>query len=83
MIPAMVDPLGRYWKQPDSSSIALDDKTALMSQATFDALAEYAWTLPSGVYVGKMWRSGKKLAWYDHVEGDQMCIEWRQIEVLS
>lgn len=55
-IPAITDPLGKYWKQPDTSLIAIDDEFAAMSRATFDALAEYSLTSPTGVYPGKTWK---------------------------
>lgn len=56
MIPAMTDPMGRYWRQPPRESIEVDDTHALMTMATFKALPEYSCTIPSGVYPGKMWR---------------------------
>jgi len=55
-IPPMTDPLGRYWKQPSPSRIALDETHALMDSATFNALEEYSSSIPSGVYEGKMWK---------------------------
>lgn len=55
-IPPITDPLGKYWDQPDTSKILVDDTHAVMSQATFEQLAEYSTTNPSGVYHGKMWR---------------------------
>lgn len=56
LIPLITDPLGKHWKQPDRSEIELDDTHALMSFATFEKLAEYSGTRPTGVYPGKMWR---------------------------
>lgn len=52
----MTHPLGRVWRQPDAARIAIDDTHALMDSATFDALAEYSCSEPTGVYPGKMWR---------------------------
>lgn len=55
-IPPMTDPLGRHWEQPCRSRILIDGTHALMERATFDGLAEYSSSIPSGVYVGKMWK---------------------------
>ena len=56
-IPVMLDPLGRHWDQPDPENILIDDTHALMSQSSFDQLANYSASQPSGVYDGKMWKS--------------------------
>lgn len=55
-IPDITDPLGRSWRQPSRSVIELDDTHALMTQATFEDLAEYSSSQPTGVYEGKMWK---------------------------
>ncbi len=55
-IPEMTDPLGTSWHQPSREDITVDAVSATMSQATFDALAEYSASQPSGVYPGKMWK---------------------------
>lgn len=55
-IPPITDPLGRSWRQPDRSLIEIDDTHALMTRLTFESLADYSASNPSGVYVGKMWR---------------------------
>jgi hypothetical protein len=85
-IPEMTDPLGTSWHQPSREAITVDDVTATMSQATFDALAEYSASQPSGVYPGKMWKrhdgvhdrefiacGGQPvwvLCWYDFIDRD-------------
>lgn len=56
VIPPITDPMGKNWDQPPTSSILIDDTHAVMTRATFEALAEYSATFPSGVYEGKMWR---------------------------
>jgi len=56
-IPAITDPLGKHWEQPAPSEIILDNELALMTEQTFNRLAEYSCSMPSGVYPGKMWRS--------------------------
>lgn len=87
MIPEMTDPLSKYWVQPDRSEVTLIGKNAYMSEEAAKKLHRYDTSLPTGVYVGKMWAKGNrkddslKLGWYDHVEGDQMMIEWRDLFV--
>jgi hypothetical protein len=55
-IPPITHPLGRHWDQPAREAILVDGTHALMSVATFKALAEYSATVPTGCYEGKMWR---------------------------
>jgi hypothetical protein len=55
-IPPITDPMGRNWQQPDRREILIDDTHAVMTTATFNALAEYSCTNPSGAYEGKMWK---------------------------
>lgn len=64
IIPEMTDPLGRYWDQPDRSSILVGKTEAFMSRTTFYLLPEYSGTFPSGTYVGKMWRRAADRGWY-------------------
>lgn len=58
-IPPITDLLGRYWEQPSISEILFDELNdyVIMSQSTFDKLANYSCSQPSGVYEGKMWRT--------------------------
>lgn len=56
VIPPMTHPYGKYWDQPSTSDILLDDSHALMSRRTFESLREYSATNPTGAYEGKMWR---------------------------
>lgn len=55
-IPPMTDPMGQYWKQPPVSDIELAGDKAYMNAVTFNWLAEYSCSYPSGVYEGKMWK---------------------------
>ncbi len=55
-IPPITHELGRHWKQPPTSEILIDDTHALMTRKTFEKLAEYSASKPTGVYEGKMWR---------------------------
>lgn len=87
-IPVMVDPLGRYWEQPDRSEIEIDDTYALMSKAAFDKLADYSMSIPSGTYIGKMWKCHYKqnewfLVWYgEDKEPGFVTINKRRILVV-
>lgn len=57
MIPAMTDPLGRHWQQPqDIREAPMDDLLVLLTPAQFEGLSEYSTSMPSGVYPGKCWR---------------------------
>lgn len=58
MIPPMIEPLGKHWQQPDPKDIELTEKTATMSEETFNRLLNYSSTFPTGTYVGKMWKRG-------------------------
>lgn len=87
MIPAMTDPLGRHWQQPDHAEILLDDKHAVMEMATFSKLAEYSTSIPSSVYPGKMWkcqcRGGEwVLRWFGEVDGRPDLCSKNQREIL-
>jgi len=48
--------MGSSWSQPKISEILLDDEYALMTNESFNKLAEYSFSMPTGVYVGKMWK---------------------------
>ena len=84
-IPPMTDPLGRHWDQPSRNQIVVTDSLCTMSRTTFLQLGEYSCSVPTGVYVGKMWRcrcrDGWLLRWYDREDGDQMEIASRRITV--
>lgn len=86
VIPAMVDPLGAHWNQPDRNRIAIDSTHALMDEATFLSLAEYSTSYPSGVYEGKMWKAkcrGKWwLRWYGYSVNPDCCSN-NQREILA
>ena len=78
-IPEMTDKLSSYWKQPAVSDILLTAETATMSKATFDKLANYEHTIPTGVYAGKMWRAGETFCWYGEIENGECSIHRRRI----
>jgi hypothetical protein len=74
-IPPITDPLGKYWDQPPAKEVLVDliNDVAIMTPETLQQLADYSHSTPTGVYIGKMWRSetrgGKHfLHWFDHCE---------------
>jgi hypothetical protein len=77
VIPPITDPMGKYWRQPDTSRILIDDTHALMEKSTFEALSEYSTTIPTGVYPGKMWRCHYLgtwfLRWFGEHEDPSLC----------
>lgn len=85
-IPPITDPLGRHWQQPGAEKILIDDSHAIMDRQTFDALADYSCSVPSGVYPGKMWKAvasdGRKfLRWYGIADDLRLCT-CNQREIL-
>ena len=87
VIPPITDPLGRYWDQPNRENILIDKDNAMMTDGEFCQLANYELTNPTGTYIGKMWRAGNTLRWYDRIEdtpnmGKVILIETREILVV-
>jgi hypothetical protein len=84
-IPPMTDPLSVYWEQPDRESILVDESIAVMSKETFAMLKNYSSSIPTGTYVGKMWKAKSRdgkwyLRWYDKDEDPQyLSIPTREI----
>jgi len=84
----MTHPYGKYWEQPDTKDIVLDDKYALMANDTLEKLKNYSRSQPSGVYAGKMWRCTDDgvtwyLKWWTDIEGTTMCKNHtREIVIL-
>lgn len=64
VIPAMTDPLGRHWRQPNRDEILVDDTHALMTPSAMARLSEYSSSIPSGVYPGKMWKAQFGGQWF-------------------
>lgn len=64
IIPEMTNPLSRYWDQPLTRNILIDDKNALMTKDDFEKLLDYSKSNPSGIYEGKMWKSGSDEKWF-------------------
>lgn len=88
IIPDMVDPLGKYWEQPNKKDILIDNEHAVMSDKTYLQLKNYSSSIPSGVYDGKMWRDeskeGKFLCWYAQSdEPDKCSINTRKVLFIN
>ncbi len=74
VIPPITDPFGESWRQPDRAKILIDRDVAVMSEESFEQLFNYETSVPTGVYVGKMWRRGRILCWYDLSDkGKKFC----------
>lgn len=56
--------MGSGWDQPNHEDILTDETHAVMSEKDFNALLDYSSSTPSGVYVGKMWKSKVRDSWY-------------------
>ena len=97
-IPPITDPMGKNWNQPPTSAILIDDINAVMDQVTFNWLANYSATMPSGVYPGKMWKrhdglhdprckpEDRKwlLMWYGYDDDPKQCsINHRRILIVK
>jgi len=52
-IPPITHELGQHWEQPARAEIEIDETHALMTRRTFDGLAEYSATRPSGFMKGR------------------------------
>lgn len=88
IIPNITVTLGRYWKQPDRKEIQIGETIATMSLKTFQALARYDGSIPTGVYCGKMWARchGNEvlLCWFGPSEEPDTCsINTRKIVLIE
>lgn len=71
IIPPMVNPLGKGWRQPNPDNILIDDTHAVMSEEDLELLMDYSNSDPTGKYNGKMW---KKRHWTN--EGKVWALYW-------
>ena len=87
IIPAMDDPLGKYWNQPkDIRTVLMDDDHVVLSRDHIAGLSKYDTSLPSGVYPGKCWLRREVrpertlLVWYGPETEDKCCpILFREV----
>lgn len=87
LIPQMTHPLSVYWDQPPLEDIAVYNDIAIMDQKTLDKLPEYSFSVPSGAYAGKMWKTelntGWLLRWYEKgLDPKTISINHRPIRIL-
>jgi hypothetical protein len=79
------------WREKRASlSMLLDETDAVMSPAEFADLSEYSSSLPSGTYVGKLWKcraaSGPRWLLGEYVDDatpGMIGIRWRHIHVVA
>jgi hypothetical protein len=72
---------------PWPDEIATDDDTAMMTERAFEKLPDYSFTIPSGAYPGKRWKTRRGGQWwmreFGEAEGDQIKIINRKIIFIS
>lgn len=87
-IPAITDPLGRSWRNPQGVHEAvMDDEFVWLTHAQVDDLHEYSSSYPTGTYDGKCWKRARDdggwwLCWFGPcpIPG-RIAIEYRNIIV--
>lgn len=89
-IPPITDPLGKSWRQPDPENVLIDDDYAVMTAADAGKLFRYDYSIPDGVYPGKMWcriipAKGYCLLWFsEHPENPDLCrINARKLLIVE
>lgn len=80
----MMDPCQQHL----SRTVLRDDHTALVTPAQFKALLEYSFSLPTGKYIGKVWKCLCKGGWFlgEYVEDPDptmIGIKWRELIVVD
>lgn len=89
VIPAMTDPLGKYWNQPrDIREALMDDTHVLLTRDQVNFLEEYDRSYPSGTYDGKCWlrtNGGTTwLCWYHpHSTPGKIGIGHREVLIVE
>ncbi len=70
------------WVQPDDAAIAVDGAIAMMSQQSFDALAESTGVLPKPLWSGKAWKCRMRSEWWmgRYQAGDG--VRWYRIQIV-
>ena len=81
-IPPMTHELSRHWRQPNRDEILIDDTHAVMSAATWEKLARYDTSTPSGVYEGKMWRRRGMLCWFGFSDVPNSCSNNARVALI-
>ena len=85
VIPIMTHPLSRGWRQPSLHKLIFTEDYVLMDQHAYSELHNYETSYPSGVYEGKMWRSGGLLMWFDsHDTNKELCtVKSKPIAIIQ
>lgn len=83
-LPPITHPQGKYWQQPPVDRVLVDELHALMTEADFEQLLEYSTSIPTGSYVGKMWKREQDGEWWlgwmaPHETPGRLWIHWRRI----
>ena len=80
-IPAMTDPMGKHWDQPDDIRMAPMDATHVaLTTKQIAGLLVYDSSYPSGTYDGKCWVREEWLCWYEpHAQPGKIGIGSRII----
>lgn len=76
IIPPITDPLGKGWQQPDRFEIEIDHQYARMKRPAFERLLDYSNSMPTGVYEGKMWKSGEWKTGYKSGRTVRFATQW-------
>lgn len=81
------------WRQKRAGLLMLlDDDSAIMTRREFDDLDNYSCTIPSGTFVGKIWKRGEPYRdpsqWFlgeytSHEDPDTIGIKWRRIYIID
>ncbi len=79
VIPPITDPIGSNWSQPEHEDVLIDDFYAVMTQETVESLKVYDWSIPSGVYEGKMFKQQGKLVWMSDYRDGTCALNYREI----
>lgn len=69
----MTHPYGKSWDAPKNTEVLIFPDRAEMTQGSFDALLNYAGSMPTGVYEGKMYRKDNYLHWWSSCEDPDKC----------
>lgn len=65
-----------------------DDKTAILTLDQFIDLPEYSMSIPTGVFIGKVWKRKERGKWYfgcfeEHENPDLVSTVFRQLIVVD
>ena len=88
-VPAITDPLGRYWPQPPRDRVLLDGVHALVSRQGFAMLQDCTGRRPEPARAGMMWRANFRgkwwLMWYepDVLTPETLAVQWRELLVAE